>query len=456
MKSNRQFRRIVMFCASFIMLAVLTAMWAYTWYSSYALSILNPFFRKGNWLVIVIYAILSFVFTSLYGGYKIGHLKRGDVMYSAILSTIFVNCITYLQSSLLAVGFLPIAPMVWLTTANIVAIAVWAVLAHRLYQHLYPPRKMLLVYGRNGVEGLINKINTRPDKYEVCEMIRIEDGMDMVLARVAAYESVILCDIHSQERNEILKYCFANSIRTYLTPKISDTIVRGADEIHLFDTPLLLCKNRGLSFEQNLVKRIFDVVFALCVLILASPLFLIIAVAIRLCDGKPVLYRQTRLTLDGREFTLYKFRSMIVDAESICGAQLASKNDDRITPVGRVIRKLRLDELPQLINILKGDMSVVGPRPERPEIVSEYEDYIPEFRFRLKVKAGLTGYAQVLGKYNTTPYDKLKLDLMYIEKYSLRLDIKLILMTIKILFVPSSTEGLNNAKELQESLVNKQ
>lgn len=456
MKVNRQFRRIIMFCASFVILAVLTAMWTYVWYNSYALSIFNPFFRKGNWLVIAIYTILSFVFTNIYGGYKIGHLKRGDVMYSAILSTIFVNCVTYLQTCLLGLGFMKITPMLVLTVANIAAIVVWAILAHKLYYYLYPPRKVLVVYGRTGIESLVNKLSTRPDKYEVCEMIDIEEGMDKVLGRVATYDSVILCDIHSQERNEILKYCFANSIRTYLTPKISDTIVRGADEIHLFDTPLLLCKNRGLSFEQNLAKRIFDIVFASCTLIVSSPIFLVIAAAIRLCDGKPVLYRQTRLTLDGKKFVLYKFRSMIVDAERECGVQLAEKNDKRITSVGKVIRKLRLDELPQLINILKGDMSVVGPRPERPEIADEYEDYMPEFCFRLKVKAGLTGYAQVLGKYNTTPYDKLKLDLMYIEKYSFLLDIKLILMTIKILFVPSSTEGLNDAKELKESLASKQ
>lgn len=454
-KNNRKFRRIVMFLASFVILAVLTAIWAFVWYNFYAQAIQNPFFRKGNWLVIAIYTILSFVFTSIYGGYKIGHLKRGDVMYSAILSTLFVNGVTYLQASLLALGFLPIVPILLMSAADIVCIVLWAVLAHKLHQSLYPPRKMLLIYGGYNIESLINKIGTRPDKYEVCEMLRIEDGMEKALERVSCYDSVILCDIHSEQRNEILKYCFAHSIRTYLTPKISDTIVRGADEIHLFDTPLLLCKNRGLSFEQALFKRCFDLFFAGVALVALSPFFLLIAAAIKLYDRGPVLYKQTRLTLDGKEFVLYKFRSMIVDAERKCGAQLAEKNDERITRVGRIIRKVRLDELPQLINILKGDMSVVGPRPERPEIISEYEDYMPEFRFRLKVKAGLTGYAQVLGQYNTTPYDKLKLDLMYIEKYSFRLDIKLILMTIKILFLPYSTEGVNDADELRESLSNK-
>ena len=178
--------------------------------------------------------------------------------------------------------------------------------------------------------------------------------------------------------------------------------------------------------------------------IVTSPIMLITALCIKLYDGGPVFYTQDRLTRDGKVFKVYKFRSMKTDAEKDGVARLAGEHDDRITPVGRVIRKVRIDELPQLLNILKGDMSIVGPRPERPELAAENEKIMPEFRYRLKVKAGLTGYAQVLGKYNTTPYDKLRLDLMYIEQYSLLLDIKLILMTIKILFIPESTEGVKD------------
>ena len=164
---------------------------------------------------------------------------------------------------------------------------------------------------------------------------------------------------------------------------------------------------------------------------------------------------QKRLTIDGRVFEVYKFRSMIVDAEKDGVARLASKNDNRITPIGKFIRAVRLDELPQLLNILKGDMSIVGPRPERPEIAKEYEKTMPEFAYRLKVKAGLTGYAQILGKYNTTPRDKLLLDMMYIEKYSLFLDIKLMLMTIKILFMSESTEGIDEGTILPSDLKEK-
>jgi lipopolysaccharide/colanic/teichoic acid biosynthesis glycosyltransferase len=190
-------------------------------------------------------------------------------------------------------------------------------------------------------------------------------------------------------------------------------------------------------------------IFIACISLIAfSPMIAIISIAIKLYDGGPVFYKQERLTRNGKIFEIYKFRSMIVDAEKEYGACLAFENDARITPIGKIIRKIRFDEIPQIFNILKGDMSIVGPRPERPVIAAEYEKRIPEFDYRLKVKAGLTGYAQVLGQYNTTPYDKLKLDLMYIESYSLILDIKLILMTIKILFIKDSSKGISKEDKI--------
>ena len=182
---------------------------------------------------------------------------------------------------------------------------------------------------------------------------------------------------------------------------------------------------------------------------------IISALAVKLYDRGPVFYKQKRLTLNGREFYVYKFRSMIVDAEKDGKARLASEEDDRITPVGKILRKFRVDEFPQLLNILKGNMSVVGPRPERPELTEEYKKEMPEFSFRLKVKAGLTGYAQVTGAYDTTPYDKLKMDLMYIENYSIRLDLQIILMTIKTMFFTpknnaETAEGLLMPKNMNQ------
>ena len=180
-------------------------------------------------------------------------------------------------------------------------------------------------------------------------------------------------------------------------------------------------------------------------LIVLSPFFLCVAIAVKAYDGGPAFYKQKRLTSGGKEFYLYKFRSMIVDAEKDGKARLAAEGDSRITPVGNFIRKTRLDELPQLINIIKGEMSIVGPRPERPEIAAEYEEEFPEFSFRLNAKAGLTGYAQVMGKYNTTPYDKLKMDLIYIQNFSLLLDLKIMFMTLRTIFIKESTEGIDEA-----------
>ena len=240
-----------------------------------------------------------------------------------------------------------------------------------------------------------------------------------------------------------MKHCYQESIRVYLTPKISDVIIRGAEDINMFDTPLLLSRNQGLTITQRFFKRTMDIVLSLIGLAIVAPFMIITAIIIKLTDGGPVFYTQERLTRDGKKFQILKFRSMRSDSED-AGARLAMKDDDRVTPIGKFIRRIHFDEIPQILNILKGEMSVVGPRPEREEIQKQYEEVIPEFPLRLKVKAGLTGYAQVFGKYNTTPYDKVKMDIAYIESYSLWLDVKLIMMTAKVLFQKENSEGVDS------------
>lgn len=275
--------------------------------------------------------------------------------------------------------------------------------------------------------------------------MNISAGVDAVNAEaLERYDAVVIWDIDSESRNKIMKFCYGQSIRTYIMPKITDVIMKGAEELHLFDTPLLLTREYVLTIEQRFIKRCIDLTCALILFVITSPFMLLTALMVKIYDGGPVLYKQVRCTTGGRQFKILKFRSMRVDAEKDGVARLASKGDSRITPVGKFIRKVRLDELPQLINIIKGDMSFIGPRPERPELIEQYKEVMPEFEFRMKVKAGLAGYAQVYGKYNTTPYDKLKLDLAYIENYSLWLDLKLMLLTLKVLLWPESTEGIEN------------
>lgn len=442
MKSYEQYKRLIRFFTSIAILTVEVGVYWVAWDSYFSQAAGTPFFRKGDWLMAAVYAILLLFFSRMYGGLRIGYLEKGNVLYSQILSIILVNVITYLQVALLAKRFLSPIPFLVMFACQVIAIGIWTFLANKLFQKLFPPRQMLLVYGNRPSLTLMHKMNCRKDRYQIRQVVNIEVGLEQILDMIEDYDAVVICDVPSQIRNQILKNCYGKGIRVYMTPKISDILVRSAEDVNLFDTPLIMARNGRMTIEQAFVKRVMDVVVAGAACVVTSPFMLVTALAVKLQDGGSVLYRQKRLTIDRKEFYVYKFRSMRIDAEKDGVARLASTGDSRITPVGAFIRKVRLDELPQLFNIIKGDMSIVGPRPERPEIAAQYEEEMPEFQYRLRVKAGLTGYAQIFGKYNTTPYDKLKLDMHYIQNYSLMLDVKLMIQTVKILFMKESTEGI--------------
>ena len=423
---------------------ILTLAYYIVWMKGYDLAY---FAYKGKYVLMGVYAVLLYALFLNSECTMFGQLHRGDLIMGQIISICLVNGITYLQLCLIANGILPLAPMLALTGADIVIAIVLILLYTSLYHRLYAPHDMLLIYGhRRGVELKI-KIDARKDKYNISGLISSDEGYDKIIQEIPKYDAVVINDVPAQLRNDLLKYCYRYRVRTYVSPKLTDIMLRGARNITLFDTPLLLVKGTGLTPAERVAKRAMDILISAIVLLILSPLMLLIAAAIKLEDGGPIFFRQKRLTRHGREFDILKFRSMVVDAEKYAGAVLATDNDPRITRVGRIIRPFRLDELPQLINILKGDMSVVGPRPERKVIADEYCKDIPEFAYRLKVRGGLTGYAQIYGKYNTSAYDKLRLDLMYIENYSLLLDIKLMILTIRILFSKESTEGVDKAKE---------
>lgn len=456
--SKEQYKRFIMLLGTILIAAVQTGMFACLWYNYYANRELKSmrkyfryfyYYRRGHWTVIILYAVVLVLFMKVLGGFRVGYLRNLDVLYSQILSVCAANAVEYLQLALIAKKwkFLQFStPILVLAVLQIIVGVIWIIAMRGVYARLYPPHEMLLIYGDFSPKALIGKLQSRGDKYRVRETVHLNKGTDHILQMITEYESIIIGDIPSHERNLFLKFCFEKNIRCYSVPKISDIMITSASEIDLFDSPLLLFRNQGLTFGQSFCKRAMDIFIGLSGCILASPFMLIIAAAIKLYDGGPVLYSQERLTKDGRPFQIYKFRSMIVESEKR-GARLASEHDDRITPVGKVIRRLHVDELPQLFNVLAGDMSFVGPRPEREEITREYEKSIPQFRFRLKMKAGLTGYAQVYGQYNTVPYDKLKLDLNYIENYSLWLDVKLILLTVKILFQKEKSEGVDDSQK---------
>lgn len=405
------------------------------------------FFEKGEALFIAIYLILIFFFSSMYGGMRIGYLKNGEVIFSQIFATLLVDAVTYGQISIMITALYPAAVYLHMVVLQIAWIVIWINMANFVYQHIFSPRQMLLIHGDRPYDDIVAKFGTRKDKYDVCKCISYRVGYDAIFMEILElYDAIVIWDIPVDVRNKILKFCYGHSIRVYIMPKITDVILKGAEQLSLFDTPILFTREYKMTVDQLFIKRLIDITCSAILIVVTFPLMCLTALAVKLYDGGPILYKQVRCTLGGREFKIMKFRSMSVDAEKDGKARLASKNDTRITPIGKFIRACRLDELPQLFNILKGEMSFIGPRPERPEIIEQYMELMPEFKFRMRVKAGLAGYAQVYGKYNTTPYDKLKLDLYYIENYSVWMDIKLMFLTLKILLMPDSTEGIESTQ----------
>ncbi len=429
---------------TFLEVLVLTLIYYAVWKNGYDFF---SFQYMGKYVLMGVYALLLYAFFQNSECCMFGQLHRVDLVIGQVIALFLVNFVTYFQLCLIEESVLSPAPMLVLFALEIVAAIAMIFLFTTLYHKLYAPHDMLLIYGNKRGVSLKIKMDSRKDKYNIRKLISAEEPLEKILAEIPKHDAVILNDVPAQLRNDILKYCYRYRIRTYVAPKLTDIMIRGAKNITLFDTPLLLVKGTGLTPAQRVAKRAMDILLCAIAMIPAAPVMAVVALAIKLEDHGPVFFRQRRMTRNGREFDILKFRSMIVDAEKYAGAVLATDDDPRITKVGKVIRATRLDELPQLLNILRGDMSIVGPRPERKVIADEYYKEIPEFAYRLKVRGGLTGYAQIYGKYNTSAYDKLRLDLMYIENYSLMLDIKLIILTLRIIFSKESTQGIDVARE---------
>ena len=402
---------------------------------------------KGNLTMAAgIYAALYLVIGRGTGAFQIGVDRISNVMAAQAMTLFTVDFLEIFISMAITgqfryfPAFLRLYLLMFLAQTVLICVLVYPMIV--LYRKWFPPLRVLEIYGDNR-NFLAKKVGGRQDKYQVCGHIYCGDGIEKLTREAQKYEAVLINDLPSPIKNKILKVCFDLDKRVYFTPKISDIVVKSAQPLNLFDTPLFLCRNRGISLKQSVVKRLFDVVCSSLALVLLLPVFVLVALAIKGEDHGPVFFKQERCTEGGKVFRILKFRSMIVDAEKDGRPHPAGGHDDRITKVGAFIRRTRIDELPQLINILKGEMSIVGPRPERVEHVQLYTEEIPEFHMRLKMKGGLTGYAQVYGKYNTDALDKLKLDLYYILNYSFLLDLQIIFETVKILCHRESTEGFS-------------
>ena len=423
-------------------LLLMTVSFAVSWFLYYDYLTAVPYYWKGDVAIIAFFAILYYYFGKTYDAFLISHFKIFDIVSSQALSLFLSDALFYIVMFFLAKRFVNPLPLLLVFIDQVAISMIWTSIAQMIYFKWFPAKNSIIVYDiRRGMQDLIKQYGLS-NKFEVKKTASAKECLKD-LSMLDDMEVVFLSGIHSRDRNAILKYCLYNNKQVYMVPRVGDVLMSSAKQMHMFNLPILRVSRYSPNPLYLLIKRCFDIVVSIVGLVVLSPVFIVTAIAIKCSDKGPVFYKQLRLTKNGKKFYIHKFRSMRVDAEKDGIARLSTgEQDDRVTPVGRFIRKCRIDELPQLIDILSGNLSVVGPRPERPEIAEQYMKEMPEFQLRLQAKAGLTGYAQVYGKYNTTPYDKLQMDLMYIANPNVVEDIRICFATIKILFAPESTEGI--------------
>ena len=442
-------RLIIEYIYKVIVFLMMAGFFSYVWVHFY-----TPFNMEGNisdqtvklCFMACIYSGVYYIFGKFYKAYRLGTYRTTELMYYHFLTMGVTNILFFLEGSIYKHRILNVLPIIGMFLAQWCLLTAVTLFFNRWMAKVCEVRKIIIVYGNEDYREFQKKVERKRRKFQIIDCIDQNEGIEVIEDKLSGCTAVYLYEVNDEIQSQLVLHCTQYNIDLYMTRDVEDIIVMGYEISHTFDTPFVRTRKEKVKVYYPFVKRLTDILFSLLGLIAMSPILLIVAVCIKVYDGGPVFYKQVRLTKNHKEFYIYKFRSMIVNAEKDGIARLSSQKDNRITPIGRIIRATRIDEFPQLLNILKGDMSIVGPRPERPEIERQYLEEIPEFGLRLQVKAGLTGYAQIFGKYNTTPLDKLKLDLIYINQQSFLMDIKLILWTVKIMFIPESTEGIENGE----------
>ena len=403
----------------------------------------------------VTFCVLELALVSVYGGYAIGRLKSKPIITSLSLATFATDLVAHLQLCIMNVNennndhFVYESPDLLLLVIAIqfILIVFFTYFGQAIYFGINKPEKCCVITNSElALNSVMPKILRYRKQYNVTDMIHFTSPN--VYDVMSTCDTVFIYEVPTKHKVLFTEFCYANNKNVYTSFEMSDVVLMGGKSILLDDKPMVSAVIRDLTFEQRFFKRAMDIVISLVGIIVTGPIMIATAILIKAEDGGSVFFRQKRATKGGKLFDVYKFRTM-TETDSV--NESAKSNDKRITKIGKYLRMFRIDELPQFFNILKGDMSVVGPRPEMVENVSKYTAELPEFSYRLKVKGGLTGYAQIVGKYNTSPKDKLVLDLMYIEKYSLWLDFKLIMQTVTVLFKASdSTKGFGNTEKEYE------
>lgn len=436
--------------AKFILNVWNIGLFAAVWFGFYNLHTFDTHQIKGGLVTVLIYMFIYTSLCNLYKAHRIASSEIGETVFSQVLSFGIADLILYMECCLVYNKYVSVLPggiTALLQIIGTACIVMWT--KQYLMKHV-PAKKTIIIYGKEITTEAVEAFKERllrkySHLFAISDIVCENPEVNLETNEIMGYDVAILYELSGDIRGSYIRYLAENKKTFYMSPRVEDIMLQGCVPKHLLDTPLMKYDYKYENKRSYYAKRLLDVVLSLFILVLFSPVLLLIALLIKIEDGGPMFFKQARCTKDARVFDILKFRSMVVDAEKY-GVTPCTDGDSRITKVGRIIRKTRLDEMPQFINILKGDMSIVGPRPERVEHVTQYTKEVPEFAYRMKVLGGLTGYAQIYGKYNTSAYDKLRLDLLYIENQSLTLDLKLILLTVRTVFTPESTEGFEEEK----------
>ncbi len=411
---------------------------------------------RTSGITLVTFVAMTFVMAMVYGGFEVGRKKNKPIISSMTLAVVVVDLVTYLQLQIMNVNennndhlilFGKDFPYLLLCILlQFLVIILFVRIGNSTYFRMNPPRRCLLVLADAREEFATQR---KIDRYQLqwhVEKVALFDDPHLI-DLIRSSETVILSGLPAEDQMRILHQCYDLQKDVLCRAQLEDIMLSNARQVIVDDAAFLSMDYRKITILQRLIKRGMDILFSALVLLVLSPLMAVIALCIHFEDGGKVIFRQKRMSVNGRIFTICKFRTMSEAASSSKHQVSASADDARITKIGHFLRRTRLDELPQFWNILKGDMTLVGPRPEMLENVEKYKQQLPAFVYREKMKAGLTGYAQIEGRYNTTPEDKLMLDLMYIESFSIWLDIKLLFRTLTVFFKSDSTEGFAQSQD---------
>ncbi len=448
MKSNlRKLENSIVFMIKLALYVLL--FWSfYGMYSIKNWQLLN--ISRTSGVVLATYLITSYMFSNIYGRYDIGKRKSKPITHSLVLTMAFTDVISMLMLSVMNTNdrnnktfeLEQPALLLLVFAVQFIIILIFTYGGNKLYFTLFDPEDCIII---TSSQRSLNEVIKGIRKYKLqYKVTKIADYRDVCLKDyIKQHDTVFVYDVPIKERTAIVEFCYQNMKNVFFNPDMHDVIETNSKHVILDDVSMFGNYSKGLTLEQKCVKRASDIIISIIALIITSPLMLIATIAIKIEDGGSIIFKQNRATQGGKIFSVYKLRTMKEDVENYSVVE----NDERVTKVGKFLRKYRIDEIPQFINVLKGDMSVVGPRPEMLANIFNYTSVLPEFEYRLRVKAGITGYAQIAGKYNTSPKDKLILDLMYIEEYSLWLDIKLLFQTVLVVLKKDSTEAFKKEED---------